>query len=90
MSQKKNWIVVVQMSVGHEFADSFCETDIYGPYTEKQAKQLAKELDAFFEAKHLDEPEEDRGSERQEARATIIDSSHPYAVYSRYADEGKR
>lgn len=72
---KRTWIVYVQMGVGHELSDSFSETDIYGPFTEEVAEELAKKLNLILD---------DGSSEHLEATASQLDTVSVRQILDRY------
>ncbi len=45
---KRTWIVRVDQGVGHELHDTHSEMDIYGPFTEAEAKRLEAELNTLL------------------------------------------
>lgn len=79
---KKTWIVTVGAGVGHEYHNDLSETELYGPYTERDAEALAKALNGVYE---------DTGDEEYKtATAVPLDTLSPARVLRMEKDLAER
>lgn len=78
---KRTWVIHVGPGLGHELNNTISESEFYGPFTQKQAERLEKELNTVFEE------DDDEVGEGDRATAMLLEEITPANLLRKYKNE---
>lgn len=74
----KSWVIHVGPGIGHELNNTISDSEFYGPFTQKQAERLERELNAVLEE------QDDEDEEGNRATAMPLEQITPALLLRKY------